>query len=275
MHRMQFSLVRTNWWKKDAASTLTDAMQDIDNLTTWGSGSQLCSASLYDAHGNGGGGFRSKFCARQAHGDAQIEAMHMMVATVVGDAVLMIPDRSGSWKPDRRKPTTTAQPGLSFCSWKVVNFILLLNLGHFVAAFSRSNLSCHPSVSSDSSQAWEMGVSSAFYVAHCTSHSRSTVFFCPEGKWEQNHLCRHHCRTYVCHWYQIHVSTDWKIGSGDFQFCILGNHSQKSKRLLENTDCHAYCTLAFTTLQTFQISAQIVIVYLCFDILHLINLNWL
>ena len=120
---------------------------------------------------------------------------------------------------------------------------------------------CHPSVSSDSSQAWEMGVSSAFYVAHCTSHSRSTVFFCPEGKWEQNHLCRHHCRTYVCHWYQIHVSTDWKIGSGDFQFCILGNHSQKSKRLLENTDCHAYCTLAFTTLQTFQISAQIVIVF--------------
>ena len=96
MHRMQFSHVRTNWWKKDAASTLTDAMQDIDNLTTCGSGSQLCSASLYDAHGDGGGGFRSKLCAQQAHGDAQIEAMHMMVATVVGDAVLMIPDRSGS-----------------------------------------------------------------------------------------------------------------------------------------------------------------------------------
>ena len=104
MHRMQFSHVHTNWWKKDAASTLTDAMQDIDNLTTCGSGSQLCSASLYDAHGNGGGGFRSKLCAQQAHGDAQIEAqidaqieaMHMMVATVVGDAVLMIPDRSGS-----------------------------------------------------------------------------------------------------------------------------------------------------------------------------------
>ena len=93
---MQFSHVRTNWWKKDAASTLTDAMQDIDNLTTCGSGSQLCSASLYDAHGNGGGECRSKFCAHQAHGDAQIEAMHMMVATVVGDAVLMIPDRSGS-----------------------------------------------------------------------------------------------------------------------------------------------------------------------------------
>ena len=104
MHRMQFSHVHTNWWKKDAASTLTDAMQDIDNLTTCGSGSQLCSASLYDAHGDGGGGFRSKLCAQQAHGDAQIEAqidaqieaMHMMVATVVGDAVLMIPDRSGS-----------------------------------------------------------------------------------------------------------------------------------------------------------------------------------
>ena len=65
---MQFSHVRTNWWKKDAVH----------------------------GNGNGGGGFRSKLCAQQAHGDAQIEAMHMMVATVVGDAVLMIPDRSGS-----------------------------------------------------------------------------------------------------------------------------------------------------------------------------------
>ena len=63
-----------------------------------------------------------------------------------------------------------------------------------------------------------------------------------------------------------------KLVLGIFNFAFLATTVRKVRgfwKILIVT------RIAFTTLQTFQISAQIVIVYLCFDILHLINLNWL
>ena len=259
MHRMQFSHVRTNWWKKDAASTLTDAMQDIDNLTTCGSGSQLCSASLYDAHGDGGGGFRSKLCAQQAHGDAQIEAMHMMVATVRGMQCWWFPTAaevesqtgaSPQRPPNQGCPSAPGKSSILFFSSILV--ILLLPFQDQTSAAI-----CLFLLTRLKRERWACQV---HFMSPTVLHTQDQLFSFVL-KASGNKTNSHHCRTYVCHWYQIHVSSDWKIGSGDFQFCFLGIHSQKSKRLLENTDCHVYCTLAFTTLQTFQISAQIVIVF--------------